>query len=35
MLPEFDRFGLFDWNEALGKVGKNMARVLSAQRLGL
>jgi 8-oxo-dGTP pyrophosphatase MutT (NUDIX family) len=35
VLPEFDRFGLFDWNEALGKVGKNLARVLSAQRSGL
>jgi 8-oxo-dGTP pyrophosphatase MutT (NUDIX family) len=29
VVPEFDRFGLFDWDEALGKVGKNMARVLS------
>ena len=27
-LPEFDRFGLFAWDEALGKVGKNLARVL-------
>src|ERR1700693_5825219 len=27
VLPEFDRFGLFDWDEALGKVGKNLARV--------
>jgi 8-oxo-dGTP pyrophosphatase MutT (NUDIX family) len=35
VLPEFDRFGLFAWNEALGKVGRNMARVLSAQRSGL
>jgi len=28
VVPEFDRFGLFDRNEALGKVGKNLARVL-------
>jgi putative (di)nucleoside polyphosphate hydrolase len=27
-VPELDRFGLFDWDEALGKVGKNLARVL-------
>jgi 8-oxo-dGTP pyrophosphatase MutT (NUDIX family) len=35
VLPEFDRFALFEWHEALGKVGRNMARVLSAQRSGL
>ena len=29
VVPEFDRFGLFDWDEALGKVGKNLARVLT------
>jgi 8-oxo-dGTP pyrophosphatase MutT (NUDIX family) len=29
ILPEFDRFGLFTWEEALGRVGKNMARVLA------
>ena len=29
VVPEFDRFGLFDWNAALGKVGKNLARVLA------
>jgi putative (di)nucleoside polyphosphate hydrolase len=29
MLPELDRFGLFEWSEALGKVGKNLARVLA------
>jgi 8-oxo-dGTP pyrophosphatase MutT (NUDIX family) len=28
-LPEFDRFGLFAWEEALSRVGKNMARVLA------
>jgi len=27
--PEFDRFGLFPRDEALGLVGKNMARVLA------
>ena len=30
LLPEFDRFGLFPWEEALGRVGKNMARVLAS-----
>jgi 8-oxo-dGTP pyrophosphatase MutT (NUDIX family) len=30
ILPEFDRFGLFDWDDALGKVGPNLARVLAA-----
>jgi 8-oxo-dGTP pyrophosphatase MutT (NUDIX family) len=29
MVPEFDRFGLFGWDEALGKVGKNLARLLA------
>ena len=28
-LPEFDRFGLFAWDEALTRVGKNMARILA------
>ena len=28
VVPEFDRFGLFGWDEALGKVGKNLARAL-------
>ena len=28
-LPEFDRFGLFTRDEALTKVGKNMARLLA------
>jgi 8-oxo-dGTP pyrophosphatase MutT (NUDIX family) len=27
-LPEFDRFGLFPWEDALSRVGKNLARVL-------
>ena len=32
LLPEFDRFGLFAWDEALARVGKSMARVLAAIR---
>ncbi len=31
-LPEFDRFGVFTWDEALLRVGKNLARVLVAIR---
>jgi len=31
-MPEFDRFGVFSWDAALGKVGKNLARVLTAVR---
>ncbi|HEY3911761.1 MAG TPA: NUDIX hydrolase [Stellaceae bacterium] len=30
LLPEFDRFGLFLWEDALGRVGRSMARVLAA-----
>jgi 8-oxo-dGTP pyrophosphatase MutT (NUDIX family) len=30
LLPEFDRFGLFRWDEALPRVGKNLARVLTS-----
>jgi 8-oxo-dGTP pyrophosphatase MutT (NUDIX family) len=30
LLPEFDRFGLFAWDEALLRVGKNLARVLTS-----
>ncbi len=29
LLPEFDRFGVFEWNDALSRVGRNMARVLA------
>lgn len=29
LVPEFDRFGLFTWDEALGKVGKNLGRLLT------
>jgi 8-oxo-dGTP pyrophosphatase MutT (NUDIX family) len=32
VLPEFDRFGVFAWQEAFGKVGKNLARVLAEIR---
>ena len=32
LLPEFDRFGLFLWDEAILRVGKNLARVLGAVR---
>ena len=32
LLPEFDRFGLFPWDEALSRVGKNLARILSSIR---
>lgn len=31
-LPEFDRFGIFPLDDALLRVGKNMARVLAAVR---
>jgi hypothetical protein len=31
--PEFDRFGLFTWEEATLRVGKNLARVLGGLRL--
>ena len=30
LLPEFDRFGLFSWDEARSRVGKNLARLLAA-----
>jgi 8-oxo-dGTP pyrophosphatase MutT (NUDIX family) len=30
VLPEFDRFGLFGWDAALQRVGKNLARLLAA-----
>lgn len=32
VLPEFDRFGVFAWDEAVGRVGKSMARVLTEVR---
>jgi len=30
LLPEFDRFGVFLWDEALTRVGKNLAQVLTS-----
>lgn len=30
LLPEFDRFGLFAWDDALTRVGKNLARILAS-----
>ena len=35
LLPEFDRFGLFPWDEALARVGKNFARLLAALPAGV
>ncbi len=35
LVPELDRFGLFSWDEALSKVGKNLARVLTDVRAQL
>ncbi len=32
LLPEFDRFGVFAWDEAVMRTGKNMARVLGEVR---
>ena len=32
LVPEFDRFGIFSWDESVGRVGKNMARVLASLR---
>jgi 8-oxo-dGTP pyrophosphatase MutT (NUDIX family) len=32
LLPEFDQFGLFPWEEALLRVGKNLARILGSIR---
>jgi 8-oxo-dGTP pyrophosphatase MutT (NUDIX family) len=29
LLPEFDRFGLFGWDEAQARVGKSLARLLA------
>jgi 8-oxo-dGTP pyrophosphatase MutT (NUDIX family) len=30
MLPEFDRFGLFAWDEAARRVGKSLARLFGS-----
>jgi 8-oxo-dGTP pyrophosphatase MutT (NUDIX family) len=32
LLPEFDRFGIFAWDDALSLVGRNLARVLGSLR---
>jgi 8-oxo-dGTP pyrophosphatase MutT (NUDIX family) len=32
MVPEFDKFGLFEWDAALRKVGKSLARLLVEMR---
>jgi 8-oxo-dGTP pyrophosphatase MutT (NUDIX family) len=32
LAPEFDRFGVFDWDTAFGMMGKNLARVLAGLR---
>jgi 8-oxo-dGTP pyrophosphatase MutT (NUDIX family) len=32
MVPEFDKFGVFAWDVALGKVGKSLARLLEKLR---
>ena len=34
IVPEFDKFGVFEWDAALGKVGKNLARLLAELRGG-
>lgn len=34
MVPEFDRFGLFAWDAALERVGRNLARLLAGLRPG-
>jgi len=31
-IPEFDRFGLFEWTEVYERVGRNLARVLAELR---
>jgi len=31
-IPEFDRFGLFEWAEVYQRIGKNLARVLGDLR---
>lgn len=29
LLPEFDRFGIFEWPDALSRVGRNMRKILT------
>ncbi len=33
--PELDRFALVSWDDALTRVGKNLARLLAAVRLDI
>ena len=35
MVPELDKFGVFAWDAALGKVGKSLARLLAEVRAAL
>jgi 8-oxo-dGTP pyrophosphatase MutT (NUDIX family) len=35
VLPEFDRFGTFAWDDALARIGRNLARVLGSVRPAL
>lgn len=30
LLPEFDRFGIFEWPNAVSRVGRNMGRILQS-----
>jgi hypothetical protein len=32
LVPELDKFGLFEWDAALGKVGKDLSRLLAELR---
>jgi 8-oxo-dGTP pyrophosphatase MutT (NUDIX family) len=32
IVPEFDKFGIFEWDAPLPKVGKDLARLLAALR---
>jgi 8-oxo-dGTP pyrophosphatase MutT (NUDIX family) len=32
LVPELDKFGLFEWDAALGKVGKDLSRLLAGMR---
>jgi putative (di)nucleoside polyphosphate hydrolase len=34
LLPEFDRFGIFDWPDAVSRVGRDMGRILKSIRDG-
>jgi 8-oxo-dGTP pyrophosphatase MutT (NUDIX family) len=34
VLPEFDRFGIFSWDEALPRLGRKLALLLASLRAG-